>query len=575
MTHGPPARRKTEDGEEDELPPPPDGGWGWVVVFGSFMVHVITDGLTYSFGIFYNEFLSYFNEGRGYTAWIISLLVGITLCSGPISSAFVNKFGCRIVTIVGAILAGVCIIASSFAQNVLTLIFTIGIGTGFGLGLIYLPAIVSVTMYFEKYRSLATGIAVCGAGFGTFIFAPLTETLISNYSWRHAMLIIAGIVFTCILFGALFRPLKPVPKNDNNINSEMLPINSNNNSQHARKTSTDIANGKLDPSKMDAITRSQSYGHGMAKHGYTSVPSQNLEVPQSMQTTLSQPFLHNEHDDGHHSFANKRSMSRTFSRPDILYQGSLHNIPHYRSHGDLSVGMDKYGSLRHVNEPDVLAEQCCPGEAAVICEMLNLHLFTDPIFVIFTVSNFCTSVGFNVPFVYLAAQAEELGISKEKASYLLSIIGIANTVGRIVLGFLADKSWVNRLYVYNVCLTVCGLVTILSIFCTDFTSLAIYSAVFGFTIGAYVGLTSVILVDLLGLDHLTNAFGLLLLFQGIASLVGPPVAGTLFDKFGSYSPGFVLAGVMITASGAMLFAIPCMRRYISNRTVVETQPVSA
>lgn len=88
-------------------------------------------------------------------------------------------------------------------------------------GLIYLPAIVSVTMYFEKYRSLATGIAVCGAGFGTFIFAPLTETLISNYSWREAMLVIAGIVFTCVIFGSLFRPLKPVPKTDKNLNSEM------------------------------------------------------------------------------------------------------------------------------------------------------------------------------------------------------------------------------------------------------------------------------------------------------------------------------------------------------------------
>lgn len=43
--------------------------------------------------------------------------------------------------------------------------------------------------------------------------------------------------------------------------------------------------------------------------------------------------------------------------------------------------------------------------------------------------------------------------------------------------------------------------------------------------GAYVGLTSVILVDLLGLENLTNAFGLLLLFQGIASIVGPPVGG--------------------------------------------------
>lgn len=69
-----------------------------------------------------------------------------------------NKYGCRSVTIAGAILGGVCLFASAFAQNVLTLIFTIGIGTGMGLGLIYLPAIVSVTMYFEKYRSLATGM---------------------------------------------------------------------------------------------------------------------------------------------------------------------------------------------------------------------------------------------------------------------------------------------------------------------------------------------------------------------------------------------------------------------------------
>jgi MFS family permease len=67
--------------------------------------------------------------------------------------------------------------------------------------------------------------------------------------------------------------------------------------------------------------------------------------------------------------------------------------------------------------------------------------------------------------------------------------------------------------------------TAFSALCYDFTSFIVYGSVFGFTIGAYVGLTSVILVDLLGLDRLTNAFGLLLLFQGIASLLGPPIAG--------------------------------------------------
>lgn len=97
-------------------------------------------------------------------------------------------------------------------------------------------------------------------------------------------------------------------------------------------------------------------------------------------------------------------------------------------------------------------------------------------------------------------------------------------------------------------------------FCHDYMSLIAYSIVFGFTIGAYVGLTSVILVDLLGLEKLTNAFGLLLLFQGIASLVGPPFAGLLYDLTQTYAIGFLMAGLTIAVSGVILFAIPPLQR---------------
>lgn len=38
--------------------------------------------MTYSFGILYVEFLEEFKEGKGYTSWILSILVGMTLCSG-------------------------------------------------------------------------------------------------------------------------------------------------------------------------------------------------------------------------------------------------------------------------------------------------------------------------------------------------------------------------------------------------------------------------------------------------------------------------------------------------------------
>lgn len=42
---------------------------------------------------------------------------------------------------------------------------------------------------------------------------------------------------------------------------------------------------------------------------------------------------------------------------------------------------------------------------------------------------------------------------------------------------------------------------------------------------AYVCLTSIVLTDLLGLERLTNSFGLLVVSRGIASLLGTPLAG--------------------------------------------------
>ena len=64
------------------IPTPPDGGWGWVVVFASFINHVIVDGITFTFGMFYMEFLDYFGASKGKTALVGSLLAGFYLMSG-------------------------------------------------------------------------------------------------------------------------------------------------------------------------------------------------------------------------------------------------------------------------------------------------------------------------------------------------------------------------------------------------------------------------------------------------------------------------------------------------------------
>lgn len=67
---------------DSDIVTPPDGGWGWMVVLASFFIHVIADGIVYSFGIFYIEFLHYFKGGKGETAWVGSLVPGVTLTVG-------------------------------------------------------------------------------------------------------------------------------------------------------------------------------------------------------------------------------------------------------------------------------------------------------------------------------------------------------------------------------------------------------------------------------------------------------------------------------------------------------------
>lgn len=82
---------------------------------------------------------------------------------------------------------------------------------------------------------------------------------------------------------------------------------------------------------------------------------------------------------------------------------------------------------------------------------------------------------------------------------------------------------------------------------------------------AFIALTSIVLVDLLGIAQLTNAFGLLCLLRGVAAIIGPPLAGSMFDMTQSYDVPFFLAGVFLFISSAISFMVPFVRRYMKRR----------
>ncbi|KAK3870452.1 hypothetical protein Pcinc_024325 [Petrolisthes cinctipes] len=482
----------------------------------------------------------------------------------------------------GAILASASLLVSIWAPTVETLYVTIGLGAGLGFGLIYLPAIVCVTGYFEKRRSFATGIAVCGSGIGTFAFSPLIETLIDELSWQNSLVVVSGIVLNCVVFGALFRPLEeesleplpPAPEpttpfgNKNSLQLSNLPTIKLA-AEELKKNHSAVHLGQRQPSEHNGLQRISSHGNINPMLARLSLATDQSRM------AVSQPLLPNAEEVmiGGRVIAGKSGSlpsshhgSRIFDRKDIFYHGSLLNIPEYKQDpGSYRASMVRLQDEEETPSEAEKAKVCgcipCSRESRdALNSLMDWGLLTDGIFILFAISNFCTSIGFNAPYIFIVDRARHLGISDRESSMLLAVVGISNTVSRIVLGYISDQSWVNRLYLYNIALTLCGIGTCVSIWFDDYTSQILYAVVFGSMSGAYVGLTSVVLVDLLGMDRLTNAFGLLLMFQGIASLIGPPICGVLFDVTHSYDYSFLLAGSMIAVSGLMLFFIPCIWR---------------
>ena len=58
-----------------------------------------------------------------------------------------------------------------------------------------------------------------------------------------------------------------------------------------------------------------------------------------------------------------------------------------------------------------------------------------------------------------------------------------------------------------------------------YAQLGVSAGLYGFFISANYALTTIFLVHLVGMDRLTNAYGIQMLASGVGNFIGPPVAG--------------------------------------------------
>ncbi|XP_013400915.1 monocarboxylate transporter 13-like [Lingula anatina] len=356
----------------------------WLVVLASFLIHFIVDGIIYTFGVFYIALLNEFEESKSATSWVGSIQIAMSWIIGPIASALSDRIGHRAVAITGSIFAAVGFGVSSLAPNLSVLYLTYGVMTGLGFGLMYFPSIVSVQDHFEKRKSLAMGIAMCGSGVGTFSMAPFTEFLIDTISWRYTLFVLAGLSLSGIGLSMLFVPpaLKSNEENETKQNSK-----------------------------------------------------------------------------------------------------------------------------------------CCEKTTRFFKNLIHISLLRKADVVAWLVCMLIFQVGLVVPHTYIPDIAVAMGVEANNAAFLVSIVGIANTVARVIMGVFADFRCANRRNMLGISVMVGAVMVSILPFMMGYGVIATVCTFYGLTVGTFISLCPVVLRDLVGIEKLGPTFGLTMLAIGLGSLL--------------------------------------------------------
>ncbi len=167
----------------------------------------------------------------------------------------------------------------------------------------------------------------------------------------------------------------------------------------------------------------------------------------------------------------------------------------------------------------------------------------------------------------------DLGYDLTTASALYGLTGLTRTVGQLTWGALSDRFGRNPIYLLVTVLGVIGvLFLILAKGSPHLAYLLSFSILFGF---GYMGISPVYastVADLFPGRHLGKILSVLDIGFGSGAVIGPWLAGYLFDRFGhhDYTLALLILGMIIT--GLAMFAATRRRPVYPTGVVPATTP---
>ena len=173
--------------------------YGYIMVAAALFIMTIIFGAYHSFGVFFNPVLAEFGWARSLISGAFSLSTLMAGLFGTIMGWVNDKLGPRIVLSICGCIFCVGMVLMSRLTGILQLYLLYGILIGIAIGGCFVPLTSTTIKWFDRRRSMMTGIVTSGIGMGTLIMPPIANWLILNNGWRLSYIILGCALFIFVV----------------------------------------------------------------------------------------------------------------------------------------------------------------------------------------------------------------------------------------------------------------------------------------------------------------------------------------------------------------------------------------
>ncbi|XP_044051283.1 monocarboxylate transporter 13 [Siniperca chuatsi] len=228
--------------------------------------------------------------------------------------------------------------------------------------------------------------------------------------------------------------------------------------------------------------------------------------------------------------------------------------------------------LETVPSPIQETQDCLEGNAAVLPPkrkvIVQCSLMRKPELLLYILFAIFAAAGFFIPPLFLVPFASSLGMDTYWRALILSVLALADLVGRLICGWIANMRLFRNLQLLTMVVTLLGVVLLLLPISHNYWAILVFASLYGFLFGCVVAIHVTSIVDIVTLEGFDNGLGLFMLFRSIGGFVGPPAAGWLVDETHDYSAAFYLSGLCLISSAVFVVLVD---RLVQRRKDVEDE----